>query len=94
MNDDHSTSRADPTPKLPPALTVSTTDDGTKLGTHEDPNAWLLEYLDVAHVRPIVEAMDIDGSGFISVEELNIFARSRPKQWRFVLQYHLTVTSF
>lgn len=48
----------------------------------EDPNGWLLEYIDVAHVRPIVEAMDADGSGFISVKEINTFARARPKEWR------------
>lgn len=53
-------------------------------GSVDDPNAWILEYLDVAHVRPIVEAMDMDGSGFVSVEELNRFAGSRPKQWRCV----------
>lgn len=49
----------------------------------EDPNAWLLEYIDVAHVRPIVEAMDADGSGFISVKEVNMFARSKPNEWRY-----------
>ncbi|KAF5325471.1 hypothetical protein D9619_010061 [Psilocybe cf. subviscida] len=50
----------------------------------EDPNAWLLEYIDVAHVRPIVEAMDADGSGFISVKEVNMFARSKPNEWSFL----------
>lgn len=60
----------------------------TNLGQHspaspaEDPNTWLLEYIDVSHVRPIVEAMDADGSGFISVKEINSFARARPKNWR------------
>lgn len=49
----------------------------------EDPEAWLLEYLDVAHVRPVVEAMDADGSGFISVKEVNAFARSKPSEWRY-----------
>lgn len=49
----------------------------------EDPNAWLLEYIDAAHVRPIVEAMDADGSGFISVKEINMFGRSKPNAWRY-----------
>lgn len=48
----------------------------------EDPNAWLLEYIDAAHVRPVVEAMDVDGSGFISVKKINAFARSKPNTWR------------
>jgi hypothetical protein len=48
----------------------------------EDLNGWLLEYIDVSHVRPIVEAMDADGSGFISVKEINQFARARPKEWK------------
>ncbi|KAF5325270.1 hypothetical protein D9619_009984 [Psilocybe cf. subviscida] len=63
-------------------LSVKTGDQNDIIsGSADDPNAWLLEYLDVAHVRPIVEAMDMDGSGFVSVEELNRFAGSRPKQW-------------
>lgn len=47
-----------------------------------DDKSWLLKYIDVAHVRPIVEAMDEDGSGFISVKEANKFALSRPAGWR------------
>ncbi|KAH9480236.1 hypothetical protein JR316_0006834 [Psilocybe cubensis] len=43
----------------------------------EDP--WVFDYIDVTHVQPIVEAMDEDGSGFISVREANKFASSRPK---------------
>ena len=34
---------------------------------------------------PIVEAMDEDGSGFISVKEANSFALSRPKGLRYDL---------
>ncbi|PPQ88388.1 hypothetical protein CVT25_011267 [Psilocybe cyanescens] len=43
----------------------------------EDP--WVFDFIDVTHVQPIVEAMDEDGSGFISVREANRFASSRPK---------------
>ncbi|KAF9562462.1 hypothetical protein CPC08DRAFT_376954 [Agrocybe pediades] len=41
--------------------------------------AWVFDYIDVTHVQPIIEAMDEDGSGFISVREANKFASSRPK---------------
>ncbi|KAF5325408.1 hypothetical protein D9619_010005 [Psilocybe cf. subviscida] len=67
----------------------------------EDPNGWLLEYIDVAHVRPIVEAMDADGSGFISVKEINTFARARPKEWSLLqwmvywaAGWHINITQY
>ncbi|KAF5325414.1 hypothetical protein D9619_010009 [Psilocybe cf. subviscida] len=41
----------------------------------------LLKYIDAAHSRGIIEAMDIDGSGYISVKELNQFCRLKPKAW-------------
>lgn len=44
---------------------------------------WVLDCINVAHVQPIVEALDEDGSGFISVKEANQFAGSRPKGWRY-----------
>ncbi|KAF4609963.1 hypothetical protein D9613_010377 [Agrocybe pediades] len=40
---------------------------------------WVFDYINVQHVQPIVEAMDEDGSGFISVKEANNFALARPK---------------
>lgn len=52
------------------------------LGTGKDPDVWLLKYIDVTHVHPIIEAIDEDGSGFISVKEANNFALSRPTGWR------------
>jgi hypothetical protein len=45
---------------------------------------WVLDCINVAHVQPIVEALDEDGSGFISVKEANKFAGSRPNGWRYV----------
>ncbi|KAH9474631.1 hypothetical protein JR316_0013095 [Psilocybe cubensis] len=44
----------------------------------KESDEWVLEFIDVAYVRPIVEAMDEDGSGFISVQEANRFALARP----------------
>jgi len=48
-----------------------------------DQDLWVFDYIDVQHVQPIVEAMDEDGSGFISVKEANKFALSRPKGMKY-----------
>ena len=45
-------------------------------------DAWTLEYMDLMHVQPIIEAFDDDASGFITVQEVNQFTTSRPKGWR------------
>lgn len=42
---------------------------------------WALSYINIAHLQPIVEALDDDGSGFISVKEANAFARECPEDW-------------
>lgn len=55
-------------------------------------NRWSLEYIDAAYVQPIVEAMDDDGSGFISVQEASKFALARPKELRYDLSF--VVVSF
>ncbi|KAF5325410.1 hypothetical protein D9619_010003 [Psilocybe cf. subviscida] len=83
-------------------LSLSTNfDQPSPASPSEDPNAWLLEYIDVAHVRPIVEAMDADGSGFISVKEINTFARARPKEWSLLqwmvywaAGWHINITKY
>lgn len=43
---------------------------------------WALKYLDVSRVQPILEAIDDDGTGFISIKEVNDFATSKPEGWR------------
>lgn len=42
---------------------------------------WTLEHVNVAHLQPILEAIDDDGTGFISIKEANTFAVQRPKGW-------------
>ena len=61
-------------------LQASARDAGDK-----ESDEWVMDYIDVAYVQPIVEAMDEDGSGFISVKEANSFALSRPKGLRYDL---------
>ncbi|KAF9242644.1 hypothetical protein BU15DRAFT_60359 [Melanogaster broomeanus] len=42
---------------------------------------WALAYINVTRMQPILEAFDDDGSGFVSVKEVNTFTSSRPKGW-------------
>ncbi|KAJ6579585.1 hypothetical protein DFH09DRAFT_1246123 [Mycena vulgaris] len=42
---------------------------------------WALKYVNVTHVQAILEAVDDDGTGFVSIKEANDFAVSRPKGW-------------
>ncbi|KAF9447847.1 hypothetical protein P691DRAFT_775829, partial [Macrolepiota fuliginosa MF-IS2] len=55
-----------PVPPSPPGLTN---------------DLWALEYIDVAHLQTILEAIDDDATGFISIKEANTFAVGRPKGW-------------
>ncbi|KJA15492.1 hypothetical protein HYPSUDRAFT_149043, partial [Hypholoma sublateritium FD-334 SS-4] len=42
---------------------------------------WTLAYINAAYVQPILEAFDDDGTGFISIKEVNNFTESCPKGW-------------
>ncbi|KAJ7053428.1 hypothetical protein C8F01DRAFT_1064970 [Mycena amicta] len=42
---------------------------------------WTLAYINAAHIQPISEAVDDDGSGFVSSKEANLFASQRPETW-------------
>jgi hypothetical protein len=55
---------------------------GADLEREMTEDEWALEYIDVVHLDPIVEAIDDDFSGFISIHEANRFAVARPKRWR------------
>ena len=43
---------------------------------------WALQYLNLLHVQPILEAFDDDGTGFVSVKEVNELTSARPDGWR------------
>ena len=51
---------------------------------------WALRFISVNYVRNILEAFDEDASGFITVKEVNDFTRSRPLDWRWVLEVILS----
>ena len=44
-------------------------------------DGWALEYINAAYVQSILEAVDDDGTGFISVKEVNTFVEERPAGW-------------
>ena len=45
---------------------------------------WALEYLGLSSLRPLMEAFDDDGSGYVTIAEINQFTDSMPKDlgWR------------
>lgn len=43
---------------------------------------WALQYIDIKWLPSIIESFDDDGSGYITVAEINRFTESRPKNWR------------
>lgn len=45
---------------------------------------WALAYINAAYVQPILEAVDDDGTGFVSVKEVNTFVAERPDEWTSV----------
>ncbi|KAG5731843.1 hypothetical protein E4T56_gene13803 [Termitomyces sp. T112] len=42
---------------------------------------WALAYINAAYVQPILEAVDDDGTGFVSIKEVNTFVAERPENW-------------
>jgi hypothetical protein len=47
-----------------------------------DPDAWAIKYIDTMRLQPILESIDDDASGFITIGEINRFTASRPIDWR------------
>ena len=43
---------------------------------------WALEYITVNRIQSLMEALDDDGSSFVTVYEVNEFTNSRPEGWR------------
>ncbi|KAK0504191.1 hypothetical protein EDD18DRAFT_1062742 [Armillaria luteobubalina] len=42
---------------------------------------WTLAYLNSPHFQPLLEAIDDDATGFITIREINTFMESKPKEW-------------
>ena len=56
--------------------------EGARLIDEND--VWTLQYIDLMHLQPIIEAFDADASGFVTIQEVNQFTTSRPQGWRYV----------
>ncbi|CAK5271846.1 unnamed protein product [Mycena citricolor] len=54
---------------------------------HKHDDRWALKYINVTHIqsKPILETVDDDGTGFVSIKEANEFAQSRPDGCRHVI---------
>ncbi|KAJ3553538.1 hypothetical protein NP233_g12621 [Leucocoprinus birnbaumii] len=48
---------------------------------HLENGRWEITYLHVASLQTILEAIDDDGTGFISIKEANTFVAERPEDW-------------
>ncbi|KAG6828060.1 hypothetical protein H0H92_009489 [Tricholoma furcatifolium] len=71
-------------PSLPsPTALNSESDVSLEPPSYISPNSdiWAFEYINMSYLQPIAEAIDDDGSGFISVKEVNDFTNSCPKSW-------------
>jgi hypothetical protein len=71
-----------------PAETTSNTDTANATDTDMSvtdtaaEDSWALEYINVRQIQPLIEAIDDDGSSFVTVNEVNDFTSRRPKGWR------------
>ncbi|KAH8814564.1 hypothetical protein DL96DRAFT_1820736 [Flagelloscypha sp. PMI_526] len=62
---------------------------------------WALNFLTVTHAQSILEAIDDDGTGFITVKEVNDFVQGRPDGWSLPfwlafwgVGWHVTITIY
>ncbi|KAJ6530320.1 hypothetical protein B0H19DRAFT_482579 [Mycena capillaripes] len=62
-----------------PVPVVPLTPVGRPPGAKPEDDRWALAYINVARLQPILEAVDDDGTGFVSIKEANDFAMSRPE---------------
>ncbi|KAJ3484626.1 hypothetical protein NLI96_g5521 [Meripilus lineatus] len=64
---------------------------------------WALPYIDIKWLQPIVESFDEDGSGYVTIAEINNFTQSRPtelgwslRQWiaYWAIGWRITMTRY
>ena len=56
---------------------------------------WAFQYINIVYLQPIMEAFDDDGTGYITISEINKFVSMLPRSinWRYVFDYVLEVIS-
>lgn len=53
-----------------------------RLANKKAGDLWALNYISMRNIQPILEAFDDDGSGFVSIREVNQLSNARPRDWR------------
>lgn len=51
--------------------------------TIDERDEWTLDHISVTRLQAIIEAFDDDASGFITVDQVNAFTASKPRDWRY-----------
>ncbi|KAF8147003.1 hypothetical protein K438DRAFT_2091048 [Mycena galopus ATCC 62051] len=60
-----------------PVMSAASSEGGHPESVKSD-ESWALAYINVAHLQPLLDVIDTDGTGMISIKEANHFARLRP----------------
>ena len=68
--------------ELTPESTTILSPSASTITDSENADAWTMKYIDIVRLQPILEAIDDDASGFITIGEMNRFTSSRPPGWR------------
>ncbi|KAG6834468.1 hypothetical protein H0H93_009456, partial [Arthromyces matolae] len=66
---------------LPSPNSPTTSRDSMTFAKKRHDDQWALAYVNAAYVQPILEAVDDDGTGFVSIKEVNTFVTERPENW-------------
>ncbi|KZS96343.1 hypothetical protein SISNIDRAFT_451020 [Sistotremastrum niveocremeum HHB9708] len=56
-------------------------EDTDQSGDTVNDDEWCLDFLDLEHASSIAQAIDLDGSGFIRIREVNEFVAGKPSSW-------------
>ncbi|KAK7471929.1 hypothetical protein VKT23_000034 [Stygiomarasmius scandens] len=55
---------------------------------------WTLKYITLHRVQPLVEDLDPDASGFVTIVEANTFLSAPPEEWSFLHRLAYSTTGF
>lgn len=97
-------SALDPPPPLQPSSALPTVNMLATMaikGRRLKHTRWALNFVNVFHLQPIIEAIDDDGTGFVTIKECNTFATDRPEGWSLLhwiaywaSGWHLSLTQY
>ena len=90
-----STNTSTNTPPVPETANQTDTNTNTAALPAETPvdDSWALDYINIRRIQPLIEAIDDDGSSFVTVNELNDFTNNRPEGWRRVQKSSIYILS-